>query len=209
MLLICISVSLLSYGQRLNDINGKVLSENGEPLGGATITIENSTKGAQQHLITDDKGLFTLSGLSVNDKYNLLFEFVGYQPEQINNYVIAAGQNSALLIRMKPQKNSLDEVVVVGYGTQKKGNVIGAISQITAKDVNNRAVTQASQALTGQMPGITVTQRSGQPGGASGGTIRVRGSLLLGPAPMLWCWWMECRVSLIILILMTLPVFLF
>src|SRR5690606_35263744 len=75
--------------------------------------------------------------------------------------------------------SSLDEVVVVGYGTQKKVNLTGSVSSVTAEQIVNQPVGQTSMALQGIAPGVTVTQRSGQPG-SDGGTIRIRGLGTMG-----------------------------
>jgi len=129
-------------------ITGKVTTaDDNEPLPGVSILI----KGLQRGTTTDVKGTFLLS--IPDDNTTLVFSFVGYKSQEV-----VVGNRSTLAISLETDNNALEEVVVVGYGTQKKVNVIGSISQITSDNIENRPVTQASQAITGQMPGVTVTQ---------------------------------------------------
>ena len=107
----------------------------------------------------------------------LQFSFIGYESQRIT-----VGNQSSLTITLIEDQSSLEEVVVVGYGTQKKVNVIGSVSQISSEAIENRPVQQLSQAITGQMPGVTVIQRSGRPG-QSGGDIRIRGVGSFGATP--------------------------
>jgi TonB-linked SusC/RagA family outer membrane protein len=152
-------------------VSGTVKDEKGGPLPGVSIVL----KGTQRGTTTDTDGKFTLN---VPDQTAVLvFSFVGYLSQELT-----LGNQTTLNLSMKPDESALDELVVVGYGTQKKVNVIGSISQITSENIENRPVTQASQAITGQMPGVTVIQRSGRPG-ESGGQIRVRGVGSFGATP--------------------------
>src|SRR5690606_17435606 len=98
----------------------------------------------------------------------LVFRYVGYESKELP--AAASFMNVALTEDLA----AIEEVVVVGYGTQKRADLIGSVAQVDADQINNRTTPQLSQALTGQMPGVSVIQRSGQPG-ASGGNIRVRG----------------------------------
>ncbi|MPR33947.1 SusC/RagA family TonB-linked outer membrane protein [Cytophagaceae bacterium SJW1-29] len=153
------------------NVSGTVKDENGGPLPGVSIVL----KGTQRGTTTDTEGKFSLN---VPDQTAVLvFSFVGYRSQEV-----AVGNQTTVNLTLNPDESALDEVVVVGYGTQKKVNVIGSVSQITSENIENRPVTQASQAITGQMPGVTVTQSTGRPG-VSGGTIRVRGVGSFGATP--------------------------
>ncbi|WP_229235900.1 TonB-dependent receptor [Dyadobacter tibetensis] len=155
----------------LIDIKGQVKDETGAGLPGVSILV----KGTSQGTTTDIEGNFSIA-VEQTDAI-LVFSFVGYVSQEVS-----VGSKTQLAITMQVDNKSLEELVVVGYGTQKKVNVIGSISQIGSKNIENRPVTQASQAITGQMPGVTVIQRSGRPG-ASGGEIRVRGVGSFGATP--------------------------
>lgn len=144
------------------ELKGIIKDEQGTPLPGATVVIKGTAKGTT----TNEQGAFTLNIPDANVVLDV--SFVGYERSQVP----VNGQTNITII-LKRMEIKGDEVVVVGYGTQKKSQVIGSVSQIGSKEVNNRQVTQLSQALTGQMPGVTVIQRSGQPG--TGNNIQIRG----------------------------------
>lgn len=148
---------------QLKDVSGKVLDETGSPLPGASIKV----KGQNISTTTDLNGVFTLKNISADAVITV--SFVGYEPQDVN--LSTAGQ---LVIKLIPVSAKLGDVVIVGYGSQKKANLIGSVSQLTAKDINDRPVSSLSNALTGQLPGITVIQRSGQPGVGTG-NIQIRG----------------------------------
>lgn len=144
-------------------VTGKVLDETGLPLPGVSVKVKNSTTGTS----TDTDGNYSLR--DVDENAVLIFSFIGFTSQEI-----PVNGKSVLNISMVPDSKALSEVVVIGYGTQKRENIIGSVSQVTAADLENRPVTQLSNALTGQMTGVTVVQRSGRPGD-NAGSIRVRG----------------------------------
>ncbi|WP_289064062.1 TonB-dependent receptor [uncultured Zobellia sp.] len=152
-------------------ITGVITDETGVPLAGANVVEKGTTNG----VTTDFDGNFSLE-LSSDDAI-LVVSYIGFATKEIP----VNGQTS-LTVQLVESAAGLDEVVVVGFGTQKKVNVIGSVSQVSSKDIENRPVTQVSQAITGQMPGVTVVQRSGRPG-QSGGNISVRGVGSFGATP--------------------------
>ena len=152
-------------------VSGKITDEKNSPLPGVSVVL----KGTQRGTTTNTQGEYTLN--VPNQSAVLVFSFVGYKRQEIT-----VGTQSNLNVSLIPDNTALDEVVVVGYGTQKKVNVIGSVSQITSENIENRPVTQVSNAITGQMPGVTVTQSTGRPG-VSGGQIRVRGVGSFGATP--------------------------
>ena len=182
LLLLCVTAS--HVWAQVTQVSGKILSEAGEELSSTTITIENVSTKEKRYLISDDAGIFTLSGLSANERYNLYFERVGYEPETLANYSILTNETSTLLIRMRPQRNSLDEVVVVGYGTQKKKDVTGAISQVKPADLSMVTTPSVAQMLAGAAAGVTVRQLSAQPGGGMEIYIRGKASTGAGNDPL-------------------------
>lgn len=135
------------------------------PLEGATVNLN----GGKNNTVTNKDGKFELSVPSGKPLLNI--SFVGYSDQTVS----VQPDNQNIIVRMIPSAaGQLGEVIVVGYGTQKKSQVIGSISQLDGDKINNRATAQVSNALTGQLPGVTVIQRSGQPG-ASAGNIQIRG----------------------------------
>lgn len=143
-------------------VSGKVTSAAGEPLSGVGITVKHKNTGTT----TNENGNFSID-VSAGD--TLVFSYVGYVPKEI-----VAGNQTTINIALEPSVGSLEQVVVVGYGTQKKVDLTGAIATVDGEDLAQKPVGQTSAALEGTMPGVTVTQRNGKPGG-DGGTIRVRG----------------------------------
>lgn len=145
-------------------IRGRVLDENGDGLPGVSILV----RGTQQGTITDELGNFSLE--IPDEKAVLIFSFVGYITREI------PVENRALFdISLKPNDQALEEVVVVGYGTQKKVNLTGAVHNVKGEELIRRNATNTSNALQGLVPGVSVTQTSGRPG-ADGATIRIRGT---------------------------------
>lgn len=153
-------------------ITGTVTDENGEPIIGANIRIAGSTSG----VITDIDGNFSLNA-SPGDL--LRVTYIGYLSAEVK-----ATGNSPLHILLKEDLQSLQEVVIVGYGVQKKINLTGAVATVSSKELEGRPLTSVSAGLQGLVPGLTITQGSGQPG-KDGGTIRIRGvGTLNNAAPM-------------------------
>ncbi|GAB3959726.1 TonB-dependent receptor [Spirosoma harenae] len=154
-------------------ISGTVIDETGGGLPGVSVVVKGTTRGTT----TDSKGFYQLN--VPNEQAILVFSFVGYLPQETT-----VGNRTTIGIKLENDTKSLSEVVVVGYGTQKKVNVTGAVASISSEDIVRRPVGQTSSALQGMMPGVTVTQRSGRPGGDAG-TIRIRGVGTLGnPDPL-------------------------
>lgn len=143
-------------------ITGKVTDEKGEALIGASI----HEKGTQNNTVSREDGSFSLnvSGPSVT----LVVSFIGYKTQEI-----ITGTQTSFSIRMQTANNELTDVVVVGYGTRKKVNLTGSLSVLEMKTMENRPITNASQALHG-VSGLWVNQAGGKPG-QDVGTIRVRG----------------------------------
>lgn len=132
------------------------------PVAGASVVVKGTTNGT----VTDMDGNFVLE---VNSGDVLQISFIGYVTQEIKY----TGQ-ATLTVNLMEDTQKLEEVVVVGYGTQKKVNMTGAVAQIDSKALENRPVQNVSTALQGTMPGVQVTSGGGRPG-QDGGTIRVRG----------------------------------
>jgi TonB-linked SusC/RagA family outer membrane protein len=175
-LLLCSPVVTFAQSTDVATINSKLYGKvidavTKETLPGVLVKI----KGTTHAVPTNNNGEFSfLTGQKF--PYIVQVSYIGYEPLDIEV------TKSPLTIEIKPLVNQLNDVVVVGYGTQKRSSVIGSVAQVSAKQINDRPVTSLSNALTGQLPGVTVIQRSGQPG-ASGGEIQVRGVGSFGASP--------------------------
>lgn len=151
-------------------IKGTVKDATGEPVIGASIVEKGTTNGT----ITDFEGNFELL-VSANSVVTV--SYIGYQ-----SYEMKPVPGKDLDITLKEDTEVLDEVVVVGYGVQKKVNVIGSIASVDSKALESRAVADVSNMLTGQMSGVTIVQDNGNPG-QDAGTIRIRGVGSFGATP--------------------------
>ena len=157
LMLMALFMSVTSFAQGLK---GTVIDENGDPVIGATVAEKSNPKNAT---ITDFDGNFTVN---VNAGKIIVITYIGYETKEL------AAKNG-MTIKLQPDNKVLDEVVVVGYGVQKKSSVTGAISQVKPEDMENRTISNAQQALQGKTSGVQIIQSSAAPG--SSPTVRVRG----------------------------------
>ena len=157
------SVTTVNAVQQSGTCKGVVKDAAGEAIIGASVVVKGSTNGT----ITDFDGNFELS--DVKKGAVLQISYVGYITQEVKY------NGQALNVILKEDNMNLEEVVVVGYGTQKKANLTGSVANVNNKLIESRPITSVSAGLQGLLPGVTVTQRSGQPG-ADSGTIRVRGT---------------------------------
>lgn len=172
MLLSATLISSLTFGQ--TQISGTVTTQQNDPLPGVNVLVKGTTQGTT----TDANGVFRLQ---INDGSNasLTFSFIGYANEEI-----AIGNRTVVDVKLKEDVRSLQEVVVVGYGTVKKSDLTGSISSIKADAFKDMPLTSVDQALQARVPGVNVTQSSSAPGG--GLSVRIRGanSLISGSEPL-------------------------
>lgn len=169
-----VSADIMNTQQSLT-ISGKVTDSSNIPIPSVTVVIKGTTQGT----ITDDKGNYLISNVPKDGM--LVFSFVGMETQEV-----AVNNQTNINVRMAEDSKLIDEVVIVGYGSQKRSDVIGSVSQISAEKINHRTTPQLSQALTGQFAGVSIIQRSGLPG-APGGGIQIRGvgSFGAGTAPLI------------------------
>lgn len=156
------------------NVTGTVKDQTGEPLIGVSVKAENSKTGGAT---TDLDGNFTLS---MNAPGNIEFSYVGMEPQKVK---VAAA--TKLDIVLKENANTLDDVVVVGYGTQRKVNLTGSVQSVSSDEIIRRSVSNGSQALQGIVPGLSAVQGGGGPG-ADAASIKIRGqgSLNSDTAPL-------------------------
>lgn len=148
-------------------VSGIVKDESGRPIIGASVVVEGTANG----VTTDRNGYYSIA---VTDGDVLSFEYLGYNTQQID----ISGRTTINVV-LKEGLQVMEEVVVVGYGTQKKVNLTGSVAVIDSKELAARPITNVATGLQGLLPGVTVTNVSGQPG-VSSTTIRVRGIGTLG-----------------------------
>lgn len=149
--LLCLNFPLMAKGVAMGmddvsskKVTGTVVDVAGVPVIGANVMVKGTTNGT----ITDMDGKFTLE---VPEGAVLQVSYIGY-----TNQEVVVGKNTILTITLKEDTQSLDEVVVVGYGTQKKVNLTGAVEQVTSEVFDNRSVPNVTQALQGSIPNLNM-----------------------------------------------------
>jgi TonB-linked SusC/RagA family outer membrane protein len=156
MLFLCLS----GYAQE-RTITGIVTTGESTPLPGATVTV----KGTSRSTLTDANGKYSISA---STGQVLQFSYVGYTLQEVT-----VGADNYYPVALKPQSNVMEDIVVVGYGTQKKGNVTGAVSNVNMKTLDSRPIADVGRGLQGLVPGLSVRVPSGEVG--SDPLLRIRG----------------------------------
>ena len=166
-------LSFMVFGQNL-EIKGTVLeADTNSPLPGVNVILKNTTNG----VTTDFDGIFSISNIKVGDV--LVFSFIGFETKELT-----VMDDSYLNVILNEDAQALEEVVVTGYGTQKKSVVTGAISSVKAAELENLPLERVEQALQGRVSGVLIAADAGQPGSSS--TVRVRGITTFGNNNPLW-----------------------
>ena len=148
------------------DVKGKIVNDKGEPLAGVSIRIRNTNIGTA----TDDNGVFQIN---VADEDAVLeISYIGY-----NSKTVTVGKKNVIDITLALEDKKLDDVIVIGYGTQRQKDLTGSVSAITNKDFNQGVVLSPQQSIQGKLAGVNISQNSGKPGGSN--TVRVRGGTSL------------------------------
>ena len=163
LILLLLSFTLFSYAQNGIRVTGKVNDDAGKPISGATVVVKE-TKAATT---TNDEGAFTIDAPSA--KSTLVISYVGFEEQEIN-----LNNRTSITVSLLSSQKVLQNVVVIGYGAQKKGVVTGAVSTLKNENFNERAILRVDQALVGQLAGVTIKQNTGVPG--KGFSIQIRGS---------------------------------
>ena len=147
-------------------VTGQVVDVTSEPIIGASVVVKGTTNGT----ITDLDGRFSIS---VSPGATLIVTYVGYVPQ-----TIPLGEKNSLSIILKEDSKGLEEVVVVGYGTQKRVNLTGAVEQVTSEVFDNRPMANVTQGLQGAVPNLNISLADGKPTRTSG--FNVRGTTSIG-----------------------------
>jgi len=165
-------ITLSGYGQQ-QTISGKIISsEDGQGIPGVSVVVKGTTKGTT----SDASGNYKIAA---DSKAILSFSAIGFTLQQVE-----VGSKSVIDLKMTADVQSLSEVVVVGYGTQKKSQLTGAISQISAKQITEMPLANIGQALQGRVAGVDVAQSGSKPGSVPNILIRGRRSFNAGNAPL-------------------------
>ncbi len=167
MLILLAAFSFQGSGQQRRDVSGTVRDSNGLPLPGVSVIIKGTTVGT----VTNSDGSFSLPVTS--DAKALVFSFVGMTPREI-----PIGNQTVFTVSMTEESIGVDEVVVVGYGVQKKANLTGAVDQVSSEVFENRTVTNVSQGLQGVLPNLNLRMMDGKP--IQSPSYNIRGTTSIG-----------------------------
>lgn len=154
-------------------LRGFVQGSNNEVLSSVNVTLEKINADQVRHTTTDTTGMFSFNNIEVGARYNLKFSYVGYEDYTYPNYLVAEDEVNTLLIQLQPRIGVEEEVVVVGFGRQKKESVIGAIQSVTSKDLK-LPTSNLTNNFAGRVAGIISVQKTGNPG-ADGSNFWIRG----------------------------------
>ena len=157
------NVTTTAAQQDKKTVNGNVIDSSGQPVVGASVLEQGTNNGT----VTDIKGNFTLNLSNKNAK--IVISFIGFKTQ-----VLTAQSGKQMVVKLADDTELLDEIVVVGYGSQKKVNMTGAVASVDSKSLASRPISNVSQGLQGLAPGVTVTNAGGQPGNDTG-KILIRG----------------------------------
>ncbi|MDF7816633.1 TonB-dependent receptor [Runella sp. MFBS21] len=153
--------SSTSFAQKT--VQGKVTGQEGEVLAGVSVTVKGTTRGTT----TDGEGNYKVD---VANTATLVFSYIGYTAKEVQ-----VGSQSTINVILSTDNKILNEIVVVGYGSQVKKEVTGAVQTITSKEIKDIPVSQIAQKLQGQVAGVQINQTTGRPG--QGMNVRIRGQL--------------------------------
>lgn len=159
----CFCATLTAAPFQERTISGKVLSSDNEILPGVSVIVKGTTTGT----VTDANGQFTLN--VPGPESVIVFSFIGFAKEEIT-----VGNQSEISVTLKPSTETLNEVIVIGYGEVRKSDLTGSVSSIKSEELRAVPTTSFDQALQGRAAGVQVSQTSGQPGAEA--SIRIRGT---------------------------------
>lgn len=172
LLILTVPVCALAFGQEKTPVHGSVTDISGNPLVGVTVVLKNTNQGTT----TDLKGHYKLAA---NPRDSLTFSYLGYETK-----TVLVGNTTTIDVQLSSSNRNLNEVVVVGYGTQQQKDVTGAIGTIDMQAVKNQPITGADEALVAQIPGVQVNATNGIPGGGPQVVIRGVGAIGADNTPL-------------------------
>lgn len=170
---LCLGMMCSTAFAQSRQVTGTVKDEAGEPMIGVSVRVDGTSIGA----VTDLDGHFTIK--NVPDKASLTVSYVGYRDQKLK----AGGNNYQVVLT--EDKQNLDEVVVIGYGVQKKKDLTGSVASIKSEDIQNVASSDALQAMQAKVPGLDLTKTSGQAGASVNMTLRGNRSISASNSPLI------------------------
>ncbi|AHF15662.1 SusC/RagA family TonB-linked outer membrane protein [Niabella soli] len=184
MLLLLISARYAQvHGQRAvsNSVTGVVKNENGEALAGVSVVAQKTpdagNSNSDSRTMTNSNGLFTITNLPPGSGYRFIFSYVGYKADTLQGYEIKEGSRISLSVVLQPAGNTLDKVVVIGYGSMRKKDLSASVSTVPdMAQIKERPVVDAMSMIQGKVPGVMIVNNGGHPDQAPNVMIRGVGS---------------------------------
>lgn len=177
-------ITLAVQAQQVTSVRGTVVDEKGATLPGVSVIMVDPVTKKQESTVTDLKGIFVFNNLKIGNRYDFSFNYIGYEKKTSAGFLINPGINNSILIRMETSSSGLNDVVVVGYGSQKKTKITGAISQVKSEELNKYSGSNFAQQLAGKAAGVVINDASAQPGTDPQIVIRGIGTLTAGVSPL-------------------------
>ncbi len=165
-------------------IKGMVQSNDNDPIVGVSVILRNVKSNFTLGTSTDSTGAFSFARIPAGGPYSFTFSTVGFETQTLSGYNIKDDITLSLMVKMKAISASLDQVVVVGYGTQKRKDLTGSVASVGSKEVKDLGLTRIEQGLAGRVAGVQVKSVSGEPGSAPQIRIRGVGSISAGVNPL-------------------------
>ena len=166
-ILLFLGLQQMAFAQSGAVVTGTLINEAGDFLPGATVEAVESGTNEVFIAVTNEKGVFTFSNLKVGSVYDFKASYVGYEAAVVKNFTVKQSTGNTVLIKLRPADKELDQVVIIGYGTQKREMVTGSVATIRAEDFNKGVVADPVTLITGKVAGLSVTRPSGSDPNAS------------------------------------------
>lgn len=165
-------------------VRGLVQSSNNVPIAGVSVIIRNTKNNFTSGVSTDLSGSFSFARIPSGGPYSFIFSAVGYESQTLSGYTVKEGITVSLMVKMKDSVASLEQVVVVGYGTQKRKDLTGSVGSVASKDFRDLGISRIDQGIAGRVAGVQVKSATGEPGAAPQIRIRGVGSISAGVSPL-------------------------
>jgi len=169
-------VQPLRAQDKRTQVTGIVRTESGAALANVSVIVKNSKSNFSAGTTTDSSGVFNFSRLPAGSGYAFTFSSIGFEAQKLSGYTLEPDAAFTLVARLHLSERSLDDVVVIGYGTARKKDVVGSLDVVSVKDAGSTSSTNPSELLIGKAAGVQVVQANGVPGADAQIIIRGTGS---------------------------------
>ncbi len=159
-------------------VKGLIKDENGLPMASVSVMVQNKSNQFSTSTQTNAAGVFLFNTLEAGGPYTFTFSFIGYDKKVLEGYQYKQGEMITLAVKLEPAASSMNDVVVVGYGTTKKVNLTGAVDQVSGEVFENRSVPNVAQGLKGAVPNLNIVLGDGKP--IQSPAFNIRGNTSIG-----------------------------